>query len=330
MSNLQSRTASAQDRNQRRHFDPGNPVPARIAEMERAVLAGEIAAEYVVITRVILCLLLPDRDRNWRTIKPVTYAGIAKLHGCKERTVRTAFARLRQRFPWFNWRKVEGGIAFKMRQDGCMIGKRSGKLVAHSDARASNPKESPRRRSISRKFPSNSSSYGERRETQGNPAADVAGPSVDAPSVAERLAAELPEAITYGVSLGLTRREVLARADKYVKHYTAHPERTPLDFCGHIWLQRDAFRKAQASAKRAQTGVIAALNDLPDQHEDDGDQGFDPHDPDGDYARYDAYLERRAASDDPPSFDDFHDDDPDDAEAWLWRAVGASGEEFVR
>jgi hypothetical protein len=309
MSSLKDRTECAQDQNQRRHFDPGNPVPARIAELERAVLAGKIAAEHAVIARVILCLLLPDRDRNWRTIKPVTYTRIAELHGCKERTVRTACARLRQRFQWFNWRKVEGGIVFKMGQDGCLIGRSSGKVVAHSDSRASNPKESPRTQSISKER-TNTVSSGRRKERQVPVSSRVAGPTVDTPSVAARLSrwlAALPATVVaFGVELGLTRREVLATAERFVKWYTANPDRASADFtaafCGYKWLPRDAARKAEAAAKRRRTsgavvagddGVLRLLDDAPSDDQRDF-HDIDDDDDDAwwsDHARDDAYAD---------------------------------------
>ena len=134
MSNLEQRNAGTQERKHAslhdaiayrerrgRHFDPGSPVPARLAELEAAVLAGDVRPEHAAIAKTVLCQMQPDRDRNWCT-GLLTHARIVELAGCKPRTVRTALERVRQRLPWFNWHKVEGGTALKMGQDGCMTG----------------------------------------------------------------------------------------------------------------------------------------------------------------------------------------------------------------
>jgi hypothetical protein len=78
-----------------------NPVPARTADMQAAVLDGKIKADYVKIAVTILQQLKPDRVGNWRTIKPVTLAQIAEIRGCKRRTVVTALDYLKQHFDWF-------------------------------------------------------------------------------------------------------------------------------------------------------------------------------------------------------------------------------------
>jgi hypothetical protein len=237
-------------KNSRQHFDPAGPVPARIAELREAVLDGKISAQYVKIAVSILQRLEPDQRGNWHTVKPLTHALIAELFGCHERTVRTVLCDLRQRFPWFNWRKVEDGTVFRMGPDGCM----SGKLVARSGCETSLPKEIPRRGTTNRRtlIPT----VPTLREVA--PVAFVEPAPV---RLSRWLALLSAEVITYGVSLGLTRREVLYAAERFANYYGANPEREPKDltaaFCGYRWLQRDARRKA------------AAIRRHPERYEDD-------------------------------------------------------------
>ena len=250
--------------------DPRCPVPARIAELQQAVLDGTIKAEYVKIAIYILQSLKPDRVGNWRTIKPVTHALIAEKFGCCERTVRTALADLRRHFQWFNWRKVEDETVFRMGPDGCMIGK----MVARCGSGASEPKEHPRR--WSSKEERNRSSY----KGKGNPAEAAAEP---ASIRLARWRAALPEAVVdRGVALGMKLRFVLAVADRFAKWYgTTHPERAPADLTAKFleWLRRDAERMVAAKAKReARATVIEHEFEITD-HADDSDGEWFTDDP---------------------------------------------------
>jgi hypothetical protein len=246
--------------------DPRCPVPARIAKLRQAVLDGRIKADYVKIVVTILQLLKPDRIGNWRTITPLTHALIAEMCGCKPRTVRTALGCLRQHFDWFGWRLVPNGFVFKMRLDGTM--------VARVDARASSPKE------LTKELADEVSKETEVEvEKEKRPVA--VSKMEPAPIRLARWRATLPaEVVTFGISLGLTRREVLAVAERFEQWYAKHPEREPANltgaFCGRIWLERDAARKAAKVAHSApQSGAKSATGsaktkahrDIHDKHD---------------------------------------------------------------
>jgi hypothetical protein len=255
-----------------------NPVAARVAELWDGC---RIKALYAGIVEAQLRHLKPDRYRNWRS-KPTTYAEMAAEFGCKVRTIRTALKVARATFPWFNWRQIEHGVVFVMQLDGTMIGNR----VTADDAKASFSKESTKQESASKGTSPSTDSVVVITE-EGGPAHDgiwwranvtPGGKGGDRKSknhgrktvtvipvaeatkltkqqVLDRLstwrATLAPSVILFGIELGLTEREVWATAERFVRWYTAHPDRCPRDltaaFTGFVWLQRDAARKAAAT-----------------------------------------------------------------------------------
>jgi hypothetical protein len=109
--------------------------------------------------------------------------------------------------------------------------------------------------------------------------------------------------VAFGVELGLTRREVLATAERFVKWYTARPERAPADFtaafCGRIWLERDAARKAAAKRTTSARNSTAENSAVDERDDDEIERADDDHDIDddgnagwwSDHARNDAYAD---------------------------------------
>jgi hypothetical protein len=283
MSTHQSRTTDPNRRqdfsptSRGRNFDPGSPVPARITELWACC---RIKAAYADLGEMILGDMHQDQPRNWRT-KPTTFAEIAARFGCKERTVRTALQAIRAAFPWFNWRHIERGIVFVMQPDGTMIGKK----VAPNDAKSSVSKESPSRDSTKGKRTLTTSHTVERVK---NDRRSTEEPLADAITTSARLAAfrqALPvEVIELAASLGL---KVSAPADRFVKYFTANPDRCPADltkrFCR--WLEEDAARKAAADRAKAEVDPLdddIATNDGDDVPRFADEYTFAPRSWDGD------------------------------------------------
>jgi hypothetical protein len=252
---------------------PTAPIEIRIAELRAAVMDGKIKAQYAKIAIGELQQLEPDRHGNWRTLKPRTYALIAEQHDCKPRTARIAMGFARECFNWFGWRLVENGFVLKMAPDG--------RMVACVDARTSSPKENPRRKSFNKGKESKSGTLSKGKETNTpratRPCACTAAPTIDTPKevsidepapirLARWLALLSSEVIVYGISLGLTRREVLAVAERFANWYGAHLEREPMNltaaFCGYRWMQRDAARKA--AKHKSKRPLSAGLRATPD------------------------------------------------------------------
>ena len=209
-------------------------------------MTGAIKAIDAIVAEVVLSRMQPDRNRNWRTIRPFTTGEIADAVGLKPRQVELSTARLRKAFTWWRGRRTEGGNVYRMGPDGVMVGS----SLPHSRAFARDAKKVAKEEAISKEPTSNSLS--EDRGTDDVPVADRLRDWREALS---------EEIVLFGLGLGLPARLVLAAADRFVAYYIAHPERMRGDptqmFCSQIWLRRDATRFV------AKHGLVAIADPVP-------------------------------------------------------------------